>query len=106
MNFYLPKKCLVTQLLAVFGTFSACAANGQQGMLEIQGVITSPVCKVNIQSVAQLSKQSHINGQACGLVSDERNPLSQLNIVRVKQETWFNANAVDTNKRLVTLNYH
>jgi hypothetical protein len=56
--------------------------------------------------VAQLSKQSHINGQACGLVSDERNLLSQLNIARVKQETWFNASGVESNKRLVTLNYH
>jgi hypothetical protein len=106
MNFYLPKKCLVTQLLTVIGAFSACAAHAQHGMLEIHGVITSPVCKVNFQTVAQLSKQSHLNGQACGLVSDERNLLSQLNIARVKQETWFNANGVDTNKRLVTLNYH
>lgn len=106
MNFYLPKNCLVTQLLTVIGAFSSCAAYGQQGMLEIHGVITSPVCKVNIQSVAQLSKQSHLNGQACGLASDERNLLSQLNIARVKQETWFNANGVDSNKRLVTLSYH
>jgi len=106
MNFYLSRNSLVTQLLAVIGAFSACAAHGQHGMLEIHGVITSPVCKVNFQSVAQLSKQSHITGQACGLASDERNLLSQLHIARIKEETWLNANGVDSNKRLVTLNYH
>jgi hypothetical protein len=106
MNFYLPQNCLVSQLLAVIGAFSACAAHGQQGMLEIHGVITSPVCKVDFQSVAQLSRQSHLTGQACGLVSDERNLLSQLNIARIKEEAWFSANGVDSNKRLVTLTYH
>ena len=106
MNFYLPKICLVTKLLTVVCAFSACAAHGQQGMLEIHGVITSPGCKVNVQYVAQLSRQSHLTGQACGLVSDERNHLSQLNIARIKEETWFNANGVDANKRLVTLTYH
>ena len=106
MNFYLAKKCLVTQLLAVIGAFSACAAHGQQGMLEIHGVVTSPICKVNSQTVAQLSKQSHLTGQACGLASDGRNLLSQLHIARINEETWFNANGVDSNKRLVTLNYH
>jgi len=106
MNFDLPKKCLVTQLLALIGAFSACAAHGQQGVLEFHGVITSPGCSLNVQSVAHLSKQSHLTGQACGLANDESNPLSQLNIARIKEETWFSANGVDSKKRLVTLTYH
>lgn len=106
MNFYLPKNCLVTQLLTVTCAFTTFAAHGQQGMLEFHGVITSPGCSVTFQSVAQLSRQANLNGQACGLTSDPRNQLSQMNIAQIKQETWFNANGVDSNKRLVTLTYH
>jgi len=106
MNSYFPKISLVTKLLTVVCACTTFAAHGQQGMLEFHGVITSPGCNVNIQSVAQLSRQERLTGQACGLATDTRNLLSQMNIAQIKEETWLNANGVDTNKRLVTLNYH
>lgn len=106
MNFYLPKICLVTKLLAVVCSITSFAAHGQQGVLEFHGVITSPGCKVNLQFAAQLSRQERLTGQACGLATDSRNRLSQMNIAQIKQETWLNAQGVDTNKRLVTLSYH
>ncbi len=106
MNLFITKKSLVSPLLAVVCTFAGFAAHAEQGMLEIHGVITSPGCKVNFQSVAQLSQQGYIDGQACGLTRDTRNLLSQLNIARIREEALFNAQGVELNKKLVTFTYH
>ena len=106
MNFSITQKCLVSPMLTVVFAFAGFAAHAEQGMLEIHGVITSPGCKVNFQSVSQMSQQGFINGQACGLTQDTRNLLSQLNIARIREETLFNAQGVELNKKLVTFTYH
>jgi hypothetical protein len=105
MNFF-TKLCLATKLLTVACAFTVFAAHGQQGMLEFHGVITSPGCTVNVQYAAQLSSKAYLTGKACGLTSDTRNQLSQMNIAQIKEETWFNTSGVDSNKRLVTFSYH
>jgi type 1 fimbria pilin len=106
MNFFISKKCLAAPMLSAVCVFAGFAAHAQQGMLEIHGVITSPGCKVNFQSVAQLNQQGFINGQACGLTKDTRNHLSQLNIARIREEAMFNTQGVALNKKLVTFTYH
>ena len=106
MNCSASKIYSVAKLLPVVCAFTALSAQGQQGVLEFHGVLTSPGCSMNLQNVAILSQQAHINGQACGLTSDARNPLSQLNIARIREETLVSANGADSNKRLVVLTYH
>ena len=106
MNCYASKIYSAAKLLTVVSAFTAFTAHGQQGVLEFHGVVTSPGCNLKLQNVASLSQQAHINGQACGLTSDARNPLSQLNIARIREETLVSANGADSNKRLVVLTYH
>ena len=78
----------VAKLLTVVCAFTALSAQGQQGVLEFHGVLTSPGCSMNLQNVALLSKQAHINGQACGLTSDTRvggtTPSTEVGTVRSK----------------------
>jgi type 1 fimbria pilin len=106
MNCSASKIYSVAKLLTLVCASTALSAQGQQGVLEFHGVLTSPGCSMNLQNVALLSKQAHINGQACGLTSDTRNPLSQLNIARIREETVLSAKGADINKRLVILTYH
>jgi len=106
MNCKASKTYSVAKLLTVVCAFTALNAHGQQGVLEFHGVLTSPGCSLNLQNVALLSKQAHINGQACGLTSDTRNPLSQLNIAHIREETMLSTKGADINKRLVILTYH
>ena len=91
-------------LLSVMLVLSATAAQAQNGMLEIHGVITSPGCTLSTQAVAHLSRQSSINGQACGLTSGAANPLSSLNIVHIEQQTLLTSMGT-ADKQLVTLTY-
>ena len=106
MNCSASKIYSVAKLLTLVCASTALSAQGQQGVLEFHGVLTSPGCSMNLQNVALLSKQAHINGQACGLTSDTRNPLSQLNIARIREEKLLSAQGADINKRLVILTYH
>jgi hypothetical protein len=93
-------------VLSVLLVFSAVAAHAQNGMLEIRGVLTSPVCSVDVQQAAQLAQQSRINGQACGLTSRSNNPMSQMIIARISEETLSLVTGSTSTKQLVTLTYH
>jgi hypothetical protein len=105
MNCSLNLACCAAPVLSVMLVLSATAAQAQNGMLEIHGVITSPGCTLSTQALAHLSQQSSINGQACGLTSGPANPLSSLSIARIAEETLPSAHGVGAGKRLVTLNY-
>ena len=91
-------------VLSMMLVLSATAAQAQNGRLEIHGVIISPGCTLSTQAVAHLSRQSSINGQACGLTSGAANPLSSLNIVHIEQQTLLTSMGT-ADKQLVTLTY-
>ena len=91
-------------VLSVMLVLSATAAQAQNGMLEIHGVITSPGCTLSTQAVAHISQQNSINGQACGLTSGAANPLSNLNIAHVDKQTLLTSTGT-AGKQLVTLTY-
>jgi type 1 fimbria pilin len=84
---------------------AASSAFAQKGMLEIHGVLTSPGCTLSQQTVLQLSQQTSINGQACGLTSGPANPLSSLSIARIVEESLPSAQGTGSGKRIVTLTY-
>jgi hypothetical protein len=104
MNCPLALKRIAASVLSVGLIVSACAAQAQNSVLEIHGVITTPGCLFNPQTVLQLSQQTHINGQACGLTSGAANPLSSLNIVHIEQQTLLTSMGT-AGKQLVTLTY-
>ena len=104
MNCSLNLARYAAPVLSVMLVLSATAAQAQNGMLEIHGVITSPGCTLSTQAVAHLSQQSSINGQACGLTSGAANPLSSLNIAHIEQQTLLTSTGT-AGKQLVTLTY-
>jgi type 1 fimbria pilin len=94
----------VARMLSVMLVLSATAAQAQKSVLEVHGVITSPACSINIQTLAQLSQQHYINGQACGLTSGATNPLSSLNIAQIDKQT-LPTSLGTADRQLVTLTY-
>ena len=104
MNCPLALKRIATSVLSVGLIVSACAAQAQNSVLEIHGVITTPGCLFNPQTALQLNQQTHINGQACGLTSGAANPLSSLNIAHVDKQTLLTSTGT-AGKQLVTLTY-
>ena len=104
MNCSLNLARYATPVLSVMLVLSATAAQAQNGMLEIHGVITSPGCTLSTQALAHLSQQSSINGQACGLTNGAANPLSSLNIAHVDKQTLLTSTGT-AGKQLVTLTY-
>ena len=103
MNSYAKQTTLAA--MSTMLVMTASAAFAQHGMLEIHGVLTSPGCTLSPQTVLQLSQQTSINGQACGLTSGPANPLSSLSIARIAEETLPSAQGAGSGKRLVTLTY-
>jgi hypothetical protein len=104
MNCSLNLARCATPVLSAMLVLSATAAQAQNGVLEIHGVITSPGCTLSTQTVANLSQQSSINGQACGLTSGAANPLSSLNIAHIDKQTLLTSTGT-AGKQLVTLTY-
>ena len=104
MNCSLKLARCAAPVLLVMLVLSATAAQAQNGMLEIHGVITSPGCTLTTQALAQLGQQNSINGQACGLTSGAANPLSSLNIAQVDKQTLLTSTGT-AGKQLVTLTY-
>jgi hypothetical protein len=104
MNCSLNLNRYAAPVLSVMLVLSATAAQAQNGMLEIHGVITSPGCTLTTQALAQLGQQNSINGQACGLTSGTANPLSSLNIAQVDKQTLLTSTGT-AGKQLVTLTY-
>jgi type 1 fimbria pilin len=104
MNCPLALKRIAASVLSVGLIVSACAAQAQNSVLEIHGVITTPGCRFNPQTALQLNQQTHIKGQACGLTSGVANPLSSLNIVHIEQQTLLTSMGT-AGKQLVTLTY-
>ena len=104
MNCSLKLTRCAAPVLSVMLVLPATAAQAQNGMLEIHGVITSPGCTLSTQAVAQLGQQNSINGQACGLTSGAANPLSSLNIAQVDKQTLLTSTGT-AGKQLVTLTY-
>ena len=104
MNCSLNLARYAAPVLSVMLVLSATAAQAQNGMLEIHGVITSPGCTLSTQAVAHLSQQNSISGQACGLTSGAANPLSSLNIAHIEQQT-LRTSTRTAGKQLVTLTY-
>ena len=102
MNSYAKQTTLAA--MSTMLVLTASAAFAQHGMLEIQGVLTSPGCTLSPQTVLQLSQQTSINGQACGLTSGAANPLSSLNIAHVDKQTLLTSTGT-AGKQLVTLTY-
>ena len=105
MNRSVKKIRFAARVLSVIWAVSAVPAHAQNGVLEIRGVLTSPGCSLNPHNVALVDTQTQINGQVCGLTSGTGNPLSNLNIARISEETLQNANGRDSGKRMVTLTY-
>jgi len=103
MNSYAKQTTLAAMSTVL--VLAASAAFAQNGRLEIHGVLTSPGCTLSQQTVLQLSQQTSINGQACGLTSGPANPLSSLSIARIAEETLPSAQGAGYGKRLVTLTY-
>ena len=104
MNCSLNLARCAAPVLSVMLVLSAPAAQAQNGMLEIHGVITSPGCTLSQQTMAQLSPHSRVNGQACGLTSGTANPMSSLNIAIVDKQTLPTSTGT-ADKQLVTLTY-
>jgi type 1 fimbria pilin len=102
MNSYAKQTTLAA--MSTMLVLTASAAFAQHGMLEIHGVLTSPGCTLSPQTVLQLSQQTSINGQACGLTSGAANPLSSLNIAHVDKQTLLTSTGT-AGKQLVTLTY-
>jgi hypothetical protein len=104
MNCSLKLARCAAPVLSVMLVLSATAAQAQNGMLEIHGVITSPGCTLTTQALAQLGQQNSIKGQACGLTNGAANPLSSLNIAHVDKQTLLTSTGT-AGKQLVTLTY-
>jgi type 1 fimbria pilin len=104
MNCSLNLARYAATVLSVMLVLSATAAQAQNGVLEIHGVITSPGCAMNTQTAAQWSQQTSIKGQACGLTSGAANPMSNLNIAHIDQQTLLTSTGT-AGKQLVTLTY-
>jgi hypothetical protein len=104
MNCCLKLARCAAPVLSVMLVLSATAAQAQNGMLEIHGVITSPGCTLSQQTMAQLSPHSRVNGQACGLTSGTANPMSSLNIAIVDKQTLPTSTGT-ADKQLVTVTY-
>lgn len=97
-----PNRCLLSVLLV----FCGASAQAQNGMLEIRGVLTSPVCTIGTTNAMQLRQLTRINGQACGLTSSSSNPMSQMIIAHIREDTLsLGTGSTATTKQLVTLSY-
>lgn len=105
MNCHAIKDRTAPLVLTMILTLSAAAAQAQNGMLEIRGVLTSPACPLSVQTVEQLRQQSHITGQTCGLTSGAGNPMSQMQIAHIGEETMSTMSGSNVSKRMVTLTY-
>jgi type 1 fimbria pilin len=104
MNCQLLSPRFCAAVLSVMLVLSASVAQAQNGVLEIHGVITSPGCAVNTQTAAQWSQQTSIKGQACGLTRSAANPMSNLNIAHIDQQTLPTSTST-AGKQLVTITY-
>lgn len=91
-------------LLGVVAT-AICSAHAQRGVLEIQGVLTSPGCQLSLQALQRLSGQTQVSGQACGLATGTGNPLSQVAIAQIAEESTVAPSGAGKPKRLMTLSY-
>jgi hypothetical protein len=106
MNCFASKVRPNQWVLSVLLVFSTAAAYPQSGMLEIRGVLTSPVCAVEKQNITQLVQQTRIRGQACGLTTNGTKPMAQMIIARISEETLSLPAGSNSTKQLVTLTYH
>jgi type 1 fimbria pilin len=104
MNRCVALNCFAALMLSALLALSTTAAQAQTAVLEIRGVITSPGCTLNQQTVAQLGQLSHISGQACGLTSGTANPMSSLNIAAIDHQTLLTSTGTAV-KELVTFTY-
>jgi len=91
-------------LLGVAAT-TMFSAHAQRAVLEIHGVLTSPGCQLSLQALQRLSGQTQVSGQACGLATGTGNPLSQVAIAQVAEETTVAPSGAGNPKRLMTLSY-
>ena len=104
MNCSLIKDRPAPRLLAVILTLSAVAAQAQNFTLELRGVLTSPGCTLHTLSAAQI-RQKSLTAQACGLTSGAGNPMSQMQIAHIGEETLSPLNGANISRKMVTLTY-
>ena len=91
-------------LLGVAAT-TMFSAHAQRAVLEIHGVLTSPGCQLSLQALQRLSGQTQVSGQACGLATGTGNPLSQVAIAQIEEESTVAPSGAGKPKRLMTLSY-
>ena len=106
MNRQIKYLRFVKLMLSAIAATAMCSAHAQRGVIEIHGVLISPVCQLKLQDLQQLSGKTQVNGQACGLSTGPGNPLSKASIAQVAEETSAAPSGNGKNKRLMTLSYH
>ena len=91
--------------LTAIAAATVFSAHAQRAVLEIHGVLTSPGCQLSLQALQRLSGQTQVSGQACGLATGTGNPLSQVAIAQIEEESTVAPSGAGKPKRLMTLSY-